>query len=150
LVLAVQLLPGFPQVVFFTYQLVGLRVVWAVLAGDTPRRAALVAATVGAFLLAPLLVGVQLLPSIEAMQQRMRAGAVSSEDIGSTCSWSGVWAAARTYAGLPATWLLAPLAAAALAAGARPRRAALFWCVATIVYLVLSLGPGSLLYTLYE
>src|SRR5262249_31613484 len=50
LVLAVQLLPGFPQVVFFTYQLVGLRVVWAVLAGDTPRRAALVAATVGAFL----------------------------------------------------------------------------------------------------
>jgi hypothetical protein len=150
LVLAVQLLPGFPQVVFFTYQLIGLRVVWAVLAGDTPRRAALGGATVGAFLLAPLLVGVQLLPSVEVMQQSMRAGAVTIEDIGSTFSWSGLWAVARNYAGLPATWLLVPLAAAALAAGARPRRAALFWCVAAIVYLVLSLGPGSLLYTLYE
>ena len=35
LVLAIQLLPGFPQTVFFTYQVIALRVLWTVLTRET-------------------------------------------------------------------------------------------------------------------
>jgi hypothetical protein len=150
IVLAVQLLAGFPQVAFFTCQLVVLRVAWAVLVRETSRRPALVAATVGAFVLAPLLVSVQLLPSIEVMQHSIRASSISAEDVGGTFSWSGLWTAASGYAQLPASWVLLPLSAIALATGSRQRRSALFWCVVVAIYLVLSLGRGSLLYTLYE
>jgi hypothetical protein len=150
-VLAVQLLPGFPQVVFFTYQLIALRIAWATLWGETPRRTALLLTTLGALVLAPLLAGVQLLPSIEVMQQSIRSGAVSADEIGSTFSWATLWAALRSYVMLPGSWVLLPLAAAAaLPAPARRRGPAAFWWVAALAYLVLSLGPGSVLYALYE
>ncbi len=150
-VLAVQLLPGFPQVVFFTYQLIALRIAWATLTGETPRRTALLLATLGALVLAPLLAGVQLLPSIEVMQQSVRSGAVAADEIGSTFSWATLWAALRSYVMLPGSWVLLPLAAAAaLPAAARRRGPAAFWWMAALTYLVLSLGPGSVLYALYE
>ncbi len=44
-ILTVQLLPGYPQILFFTVQLIALRVAWAIVARQTPRPAALAMAS---------------------------------------------------------------------------------------------------------
>src|SRR5215468_4297716 len=82
LVLALQLLPGFPQTVFFTYQLIGWRVLWALMLRQSQNRRVLLAA-VALGLLSPLLLdAVQLLPSIEVARESVRSGALSDAQFG--------------------------------------------------------------------
>jgi hypothetical protein len=149
-VLALQLLPGFPQLVLLTYQLIALRVAWAVVCAETPRRPALVLAATGALLLAPLLVGVQLLPSMEVWRESVRAGAVPLREIGPGFTWPQLLDVLRSYAGLPASWLLLALGLGALGARRARRRRAIFWWAVAAAYVVLSLGPGSFLFAVYE
>src|SRR5262249_42802716 len=84
---SMQILPGYPHLLYFTCQLVGLRLVWTLLV-DRPRRAgALVAMVVAAGALSLGLTAIQLIPSLELVRTSLRADAVDPSDIGAIFSW---------------------------------------------------------------
>ena len=152
-ILTVQLLPGYPQILFFTAQLIALRVAWALVARQTPQPAALAMATAAAVVLPILLAAVQFLPSLEVVRQSLR------------------WALAAPHR--RARWQLHPAPGAAPLGRTRqlpgrgrpdpapPSRAsspcaggdcgapAVFYLAAAALYFALSLGPGTPLFDLY-
>jgi hypothetical protein len=141
--LTLQWLPGAPQVVFFTYQLIVLRTAWALLFDARRVRSTLL--HVGLALALPFLLGaVQILPSIETALQSIRSGPLSSQEIGLGIDLSSSrWRARLLAAALPTA-----LALVALTMQATAKRAVFFLLVAGS-YFLLSLGPGTLLFDLY-
>jgi hypothetical protein len=152
LILAIQLLPGFPQTVFFTYQLIALRVVWAVLLRQSDDiRTMLIAVAVG--LVVPVLLdAVQLLPAMEVARESVRQGPVSAELLGPGFSWQALRQGLMAQVSPPGSALMLLLAVSGVVAVRRPGRAAdvAFYVLVALLYFVLSLGPGSIVYALYE
>lgn len=155
-VLALAHLPGFYQTGFYIYQLIALRVAWACLVQRAPRPAQLVALALGA-LLAPLLLdAVQLLPSIELTRESLRGLQLEDRDVGGGFSWPRLLATLWAQYAFPGNAAIVLLALAALVpAGSgvgRPRQrdSVLFYWAVALLYFVLSLGQGSLLYAVYE
>jgi hypothetical protein len=151
LVLAIQLLPGFPQTVFFTYQVIALRVLWTLLTRQTrDRRAVLPALALG--LVAPLLLdAVQLLPSMEVARESVRQGPVSDARLGAIFSWSLAWQTLAAQIAEPGNALILLIALVGVAAARRLKRGsdAAFYALTAALYFVLSLGPGTIVYALY-
>lgn len=151
LVLAIQLLPGFPQTVFFTYQLIALRAVWALLFRQVERpRIFLVALALG--LVGPVLLdAVQLLPAMEVARESVRQSPVSDARLGASFSWRTLRQTLIAQTAEPGNALLLLVAMVGVAAAPRLRRAtdAAFYALVAILYFVLSLGPGSIVYAVY-
>lgn len=144
-VLTLQLFPGYLPIVFFTYQLVGLRLLWALITRESRRPLVLLGA-VGAGLLMPAFLGaVQLLPSIELAAASVRTRPLPAWQIGQGAN------VFRGIGSLPDGYLAVSAAAVALLSLRRPtrRRYVLFYVLVAIGYLVLSLGPGTPLFDLY-
>ncbi|HJQ83187.1 MAG TPA: YfhO family protein [Candidatus Binatia bacterium] len=151
LILSVALLPGFPQVVLFTYQLLALRLAWEVATGrlSNPK------ATLGGFALGLalpfLLTAVQLLPGLEMMRDSVRGGDLSLADVaGQSLTWSSfrvnlAWRAdvRNPIALVPGLFVFLGLLRAAT------RRRALFYVVAGGIYFALAFGPNGPLFDLY-
>jgi hypothetical protein len=152
LVLTLQLLPGFPQIVFFTYQLIAARIAWSLLTREAHRPAALLAWTGLALVLPLFLAAVQLLPSMEVARESVRALPLSASEIGPGFSWTYLRSNLRAYGGYPGNFLLLVVAMLALLAARRGTlgRHVVFYAAIASVYFVLSLGPGTPLFDLYS
>jgi hypothetical protein len=151
LALAIQLLPGFPQTVFFTYQLIALRVVWAVLFRQIATlRVFLPALAVG--LVAPVLLdAVQLLPALEVARESVRQGTVSEARLGARFGWAAMRQGLAAQIADPGNAFIALLALFGTVAARRIGQGAqaAFYALVAALYFVLSLGPGSILFSVY-
>ncbi|MFP6655980.1 MAG: hypothetical protein VCB25_10150, partial [Myxococcota bacterium] len=137
-VLAVQTLPGFPQIPLFTLQLMALRLVWAVLGGQVPEWRQLTVPLLIGFGSVPFLVAAQYLPALEVAAESVRA--------------SGVDPGSVTLEGFPVGYFPGVLAAMLAAAGwvmRRNRALIAFYLVAAVIFLLLSRGPDNFLFELY-
>ncbi len=144
-VLTVQVLPGYLPVVFFTCQVVALRVLWALVTRESSRPPTLVAGGVAALLLPWLLGAVQLLPAVAMAAASVRTRPLPAWQIGQGAN------PFRGIGSLPDGYLAAAAAAVALVSLARPgrRRVVTFYLLVAVAYVCLSLGPGTPLFDLY-
>jgi hypothetical protein len=151
-VLTVAHLPGFYQTGFFLYQLIMLRVAWACIT-RRPRQPLRLLSLALAALALPLLLGaVQLWPSIEVALHSLRGLSLDPREIGGGFSWDHFSTGLATqviYAGNAVVVLLALVALVPIGSPAQWDSVIFYWAVA-VIYFVLSLGPGSPLYDLYE
>ena len=151
-VLTLQLLPGFPQTSFFTYQLVALRVLWALVTRQaaSPLRALALAAL--GLAVAPLLAAVQLLPSLEVAAESIRQHGLTLGEI-----TAGVSVLSGLRDGIPRTSFSNPMvfavAVAMLAAVAfsrvRSRPIAAFYLLVAALYTLLGMGLDTPLFAWY-
>jgi hypothetical protein len=150
--LAIALLPGFPQTVFFACQLIALRVLWEFATRRSGNAVAAMPIVALGFVLAPLLAAVLLLPGIEMASTSVRGTGLSVKDITATgyLDWTKLrqmfgmrWDMANPLVVLPG------LVAAASVMAARTRRVALFYACAGLLYFALSFGPGTPLFGWY-
>ncbi|HSP95686.1 MAG TPA: YfhO family protein [Candidatus Dormibacteraeota bacterium] len=151
--LALPLLPGFPQVVFYTYQLIALRVLWELLT----RRAAWSPRTIGlvglGLLLAPLLTAVHLVPGIEMAARSVRSAALSMREMqpGSAYTWQTLRLQLAGRYDLFNPIVVVPAAAAgAWWCRRATRRVGAFYLLGGVLYLLLALGEATPLFTLYR
>jgi len=151
-VLAVALLPGWPQTVFFAYQLVGLRVLWELV---TRRRGLPVAGVLTAGLglaLAPFLAAVQLVPALEVAAASVRNAPLRLQEIAPMgfIDWQRVRFAVALRDSGQQPFVLAPcLVAGAALLRASTRRRALFYLLAGVLYFLLALGPNTPVFQAY-
>ena len=151
-VLTLQLLPGFFQIGFFTYQLIALRIAWVCVVRRPVRPLRVLGwAAVGMTL--PLVLGaVQLLPSIEVAQESLRGFRVPDDQIGAPFTWASLAEDVAAKIVVPGYAVVVLLALLALLPGGPASRwdSVAFFGLVAAGYLILSVGPGSLLYDLYE
>jgi hypothetical protein len=147
LVLTVQFLAGFPQTSLMTYQFVTLRVLWVLVSGRVREPVRAFAATAAGLALPPLLAAVQLLPSLEFVQESVRAGELTLEEMRGnwTISWAGFRA---SMAGLHSSYggvlALVPAMLAVLAFEKKETRStAAFFALVGGLYLVLGLDSRA-------
>jgi len=150
-VLSIQLLPGFPQFSMFTYQLILLSVVWELLQPGQSRRLLILRLTGLALIIPVFMVAIQLLPSIELSANSIRHGAQSMADIGAGIA-GGYFADhgwRDTRFPFATLWLGPFLLGFAALWDARTRRMAIWLLASSVLYFVLSLGPGSPVFDIY-
>src|SRR5262249_21680402 len=130
--LALAVLAGFPQTVFYAYQLVALRVVWELASRRSGRRWPAVLAVRLGLALAPLAAALQVIPAGEVGLAPVRGGALSSSDLapGGFLDWRDFRLAVGMRASIFQPLALVPcmLGAAALLAPLRRRRALFYVC----------------------
>ena len=150
-VLAIQGLPGYPQMQYFTYQLIIGRVLWSWATGGlaTPWRA--LGALGAGLVLGPLLLAVQLVPLFASFAEGVRAGAVAGSDLEGFLDWNTIRDKLlfRFEADNPIIFVLLLVSTLALC---RPelRARALFWLVAGLLSFSLAFGPNTYLFALYQ
>jgi len=151
-VLTLQILTGFVQLSFFTYQLVALRIAWALLCRQSHQPLRLLVAAGGAMVLPLLLGAAQLVPSFEVARESLRNLPLRPSDISGGFSWPRLGDYIRSQVASPGNFLPFLLAFLSPSALRDPRRraAVAFFLLVAVGYAFLSLGPGSPLYTLYE
>jgi len=151
LVLAVAILPGMPQIVFFIYQVLVLRILFELATQPVARRPPL--ALVAVALLTPvLLAAVQLLPESEVARLSLRGTSLTLAELGPFGRWeSHIFRRELLTHSLSQPFLPVPcmIGAAALLASST-RRPAVFYGVLGLIYFALSLGPGSPVFELYS
>src|SRR5207244_4593262 len=86
-VLTAQLLAGFVQTSYFTYELVALRIAWAVLVRERDRPLAVLLHAAIALVLPLALSAIVLLPATELVRESLRARPLTPHDIGPGFSW---------------------------------------------------------------
>jgi hypothetical protein len=146
------LLPAWPQLVMFLYQLVALRVLWALAIERPARPLASLGAIVGGLLLGPLLDAIQLLPALDVARESVRRLTLSTGEIVSAqpfafSDFRANLAAGMVY-GQPFSvipCLLASLAFLCPSRGSVP----LFYATAGVLFFVLGLGPETPLFDVY-
>lgn len=151
--LTLALLPGFPQTVFYAYQLIALRALYEVAsrrAAWEPRPIAWLAA---GMVLAPLLAAVHLLPGIESAALSVRSGALSPSEMqpGPPFTWDSWRRQIDNRFDLFNPLVIVPAAAAGAWWVRRAfRRVGLFYLLAALLYLALALGESTPLFDLYR
>lgn len=179
-VLAVAHLPGFYQTGFYIYQLIALRLAWACLVQRAGRPLRLIGLASAGLVVPFLLDAVQVLPAIEVTRQSLRSLQLEARDVGGAFSWSHLAEALSSQVAFPGNAAIVLLAVVALVGAGEGRwyrvsrtspdrshpsngirgtidaippaqwnSVYFYWAVA-LVYFVLSLGPGSPLYDLYD
>jgi len=151
-VLALTILPGMPQTVFFICQLIALRVVWELVTRPlTPRLAVMGTVALGLGLGAGL-AAVQLLPEVEVARQSLRGTGLSFADLNPLGKWdSQVFQHQLFRRALGQPFLPVPcMLAVAAILGPRTRRVGAFYAVVGLLYFVLSLGPDTPLFGWYS
>jgi hypothetical protein len=152
IVLALQALAGFPQLLVYTYQLVGLRLLWELATARRARPLSAAVAVAAGLALAPLLAAVQLVPSVEVTAHSVRNTGLSIEDMAIVGFLD--WPEYRlTVGGHVATYqplLVVSLVLAAVAwLRSRSRRDVAFFTLAGAAFFVLAFGPNTPLFRLY-
>ena len=151
LVLTLQLLPGFPQTSFFTYQVVALRVLWELLTARVSRPGALLVWLGLGLAVPPLLAAVQFLPSLELARESVRSLPLQRAEIGIGIGLAEVRASVGQGWFLQGATTLTALAVAALGVTNRAtRRLALFYLVVAAASVLLSLGDATPVWPLYR
>lgn len=146
------ILPAWPQLVVFLYQLAGLRVVWALAVERPPRLGRSLPAVVAGLALGPLLAGVQVLPGLEAARESVRSmglgpNEIRMQDIFALSGFRNNLSVGLVY-GQP--FSVVPCLLAGLAVlRASGRRIAAFYATAGALAFVLSLGSQTVLFDLY-
>jgi hypothetical protein len=149
-VLAVQLLPGNVLVNAFTYQVMAMRVLWEVLARGSARRSRIVVAAAAAMALAPLIVAVQLLPTVEFARMSYRGTIPVAERLALTQTSVAEYVKAIEGRRTMVPALLVPIALAAIAPLAPVRRRlGAFYVLVLVLYASLALGNVNPLFRLY-
>lgn len=151
-ILAVQLLPGYPQISLFTYLAIGVRAAVVLAAPGDVRRLPLLAALAVAFVLPIGLAALQYFPAIEFTRESLRAGQLSRAEIfpaKQTITWNGFLGALGNRTGFGAALMLVPflLAGAAVAA---PARRAVAWSYAALLALSLALAFDTPIFALFR
>jgi hypothetical protein len=152
IVLAVPLLPGFPQSVVFTYQLVALRAVFELVTRRMPRPWYTFALLALGLVLAPLLDAVQLVPAIEMASQSVRSDPLTMDEIrsGGFLTWEHVRLTWRHRFDLLHPFIVVPcVIAGASWLHAPTRRRAVFYTLAGVLFMLLALGPATPVFDLY-
>ena len=147
-VLMLALLPGFPQTVVYLYMLIGLRVVWALIAQERPQPLHRLAGVAAALALPPLIGAVQFLPALEFARESIRSTApVPAQVEGIT--WQGLRKTLmiRQATRVPFLPVTLALAVAALATGRGRRSPAWFYAAAAVLCFSLAF-PASPTYSL--
>ena len=152
-VLAVAILPGMPQTVFLTYQLIALRVLWELISRGPTRGA--VGFCLLAFALAVGLAAIELLPELEVVKQSVRPLALAAKELSPLGQFGFRQLQARLATRSNAQpFLVVPVvvgAVAVVAAAQRDiRRVAAFYLFAAALSVALACGPGSPVYDLYR
>jgi len=152
-VLALQLLPGFPQTVVFTYQLIALRTAWALVTRELSRPWAVLAAVAFGCILPACLVAVQLLPSIDVTGDSLRSLPLGTDELGYSFTWQSIRKALE-FPGVyfyPGNVLVAAVVMLSAVAFSRrsPHGLAIFYLGVTVLYAFLSLGPNGALFRFY-
>jgi len=150
LVLTIQLLAGFPQLSFLTYQFIALRALWALACGEMARPARTLVTLASALILAPFLAAVHLWPAIGFARESLRSGSLTPQEIDVLwTTWDGYRQQVGTrQLGAGTTFTLIPAALAGLALlRSDKKRAASFYVLATALYVALAFhNPISTLY----
>lgn len=151
--LAIALLPGHPQVIVYLYQLIALRVAWALLVARPPHAGRVLALFAASLAGAPLLAGLHLVPALESMRQSIRSGSLSAGEIGGpggvTLSGFLINYSRRQEINSPIHLLPSLLAIGALMTRvARPQM--WFYLLAGLLSLGLALGDHFVLFPLYR
>jgi len=151
-VLAVQLLPGFPQISFFTYQVIALRVGWELLTVPASRRLATLGLVGLGLGLAPLLVAVQLWPSLEVARDSIRSLPLAPHEIGAGLTWEKFRLGLAGWSRDPEVIVSVALAAVAGLGllRAATRRWAAFYLGIGSLYFLLALGDETPVFGLYQ
>jgi|GEM_PF-1319424 len=140
-VLTLELLPGYPQILFFTYQIIGLRVLWEFASARVRQPFRLLAVTALGLALPVFLGAAYLLPSIEFSRVSVRGHDLAIDEIripNMTLTWKGFREdVGLRRTGLGTTFAVVPVALAALALTSRYRRMAVFYFLLAALYLVL-------------
>ena len=87
LVLSLQLVSGFPQTSFFTYQILLLQFVWGLGSKRSPHPLFSLGALIAALVLPVLLCAVQFLPILELARESIRNGALKGREMGGFIPW---------------------------------------------------------------
>lgn len=152
LVLAVALLPGFPQTLLFTYQMVALRVVYELATRRVERRLALVASTLLGFALPVCLDAVQLFPALEVVRESVRSARLTLNETSvlGRLELADFTRGAVFRSALHSPFVFAPVLIASTAFFRRAtRRVAIFYAAAGVLYFVLALGRSTVLFEWY-
>jgi membrane protein YfhO len=151
-VLAMGLLAAYPQTVFFAYQLIAFRVIWALVGRKAARPIGTMAAVAVGGVLAPLLCAVQLMPALEVARESVRNAALTVNEMApqGQLDWQSFLHALAWRDSVHTPFVLVPcvVAAAALLAG-RTRHVGLFYTVAGTLYLLLAFGTNTRLFRIY-
>lgn len=151
LALTLQLLPGFPQVTFFTYLLIAARVAWEVMTVGAARRGALLASLGLGLALPPLLAAVQFLPSLEVATSSVRSLPLKPWEIGTGVPLADVRASVGRGIVLQGAVTLTALAVACVGlASGETRRLAIFYLAIAAVSILVALGDASPAWWLYQ
>ena len=150
-VLAIQLLPGYPQINFFTYLAIGTRAAVTLAAPGAVRRLPLFGWLAVALVLPIGLAAVQYVPALEFARESLRGGRLSPAEIfpiRQTVTWEKFLDAVSQRTGFGATLMVgtAALAGAALAASGRR---AMAWSYAAVLALSLGLSFDNWLFALF-
>jgi hypothetical protein len=153
LALALPLLPGFPQVVFFAYQLIALRVLYELVTAPAARSWRTVGLLGLGLALAPLLVAVQLLPGLEMMALSVRGAPLSAAEMepGGAHGLTRLLTQITGRLDLFNPIIIVPaVAAGAWWCRASTRRVGGFYLLAGLLYFLLALGSTTPLFELYR
>lgn len=153
LTLTLPLLPGFPQTVFFAYQLIALRVLYELVTAPAARSWRTLGLVGLGLALAPLLAAVLLLPGIEMAALSVRGAPLSAAEV----EPGGARGLARMLGQMSARLdlfnpiiIVPAVAAGAWWCGRSTRRIGVFYLLAGVLYLLLALGSTTPLFELYR
>jgi len=150
-VLTMSLLPGYPQVTLFAYQLIGLRLLWEFATRRVHAPFRVVSLLALGIVLAPLLAAVQLVPSLEVGRESVRNAALqlSEMDPLGSLEWSRIVFSLVTRSTVMPFVLVPCLLAVAAFLRPTTRRHALFYLGAGALFFALAFGPRTPLFGLY-
>jgi hypothetical protein len=139
-VLALQILGAYPQILLFTCQVIGLRVLWELVTGRLGRPWRPFGALALAGIIALCLGAVQLLPMAEFAESSIRTGPLSNNEM-LPAAWN--WDIFRNHftariTGDGTTLSLIPLALAVAVIASPQRRTGLFYALVAGLYLALA------------
>ena len=151
--LALPLLPGFPQTVFFAYQLIALRVVYELATRPAARTWPTLGWIGAGLVLAPLLVAIHLVPGLEMAARSIRGGALSLEELQPGVAPT-VGRVLTQISGRLDTFnpivIVPAMVAAAWWCRRATRRVGAFYFLAGVLYFLLSLGSSTPVFDLYR
>jgi hypothetical protein len=145
-ILTLQLLPGFPQISVFTYQLIVLRVGWGLLTREAARPLHLLGLCGVALLLPPLLAAAQFFPALAVARDSIRSLPLRPGEIGGGPS---AFELHRTLPGVVVTAAIAAVAGLGLC-GRATRRSTAFYLVVGAAYFLLAMGDDGPLFGIYK
>lgn len=148
--LSIGLLPGFPQIVVFSYQVIVLRVIWALAIREctVPRR---VIGVIALGLILPFFINaIQLLPAAEMAFESVRTTGVPSEEMLASIGWSQFSNfSLRGSFPVYVLWIAPFMLGGAALVRSDLGKSAAFYLFIALIYFALGFGPGTPVFDAY-